>query len=279
MYEYKKHFKNNNFLSLSKEQKEKRLYIELLNKLGNGINMHTIKNPRNLLFKSKTNLRDKINNIINSDKEKKDDLIIYIYDCDCFEVLKWFLIESYNIGLLINIHYNDEYIFRSCCKKGNYFLLTWFWNFSKQIKSPINIHVNDEEPFKSACINGFKLIAEWLWDLSVKNNSPIDIHVNNNNIFKDVCYYGFGCMVEWLYHFSHEIKSPIKIDDSFDELFILICGGNVEAAKKLSKISNYYKIKMDGDKIVPYIVPVSERCNNYSKKKLCLYNDNDKINI
>jgi hypothetical protein len=122
---------------------------------------------------------------------KEIDICFDLYLSVCFygsiNILKWLI--SIN---KINIHLQDELLFRSACENGDFIVAECLWNMSNK---SINLHAVNEWAFRWACRNGNLKIAKWLWTIS---NYTINIYAMHEYAFhwafendhQDVC--------EWL---------------------------------------------------------------------------------
>jgi len=74
----------------------------------------------------------------------------------------------------------------------------------------INIHENDEQVFRESCSGGFVEVAKWLMNISKENDELINIHAQDEKAFIDSYYYERIEVVKWLcslcYNYYVEIK-------------------------------------------------------------------------
>ena len=88
---------------------------------------------------------------------KKSDFYVYFFIGDLEKTS-----ELYNKHKDdIDIHENDEYLFRISCRFGRLEIAKWLWN----LKKDINLHAKNDEAFKMACFNGHYEIGSWLCTL------------------------------------------------------------------------------------------------------------------
>lgn len=80
------------------------------------------------------------------------------------DIAEWiYNLSKRNPGTKIDIHEDNEYLFRVSCTYGNLEMAKWLYNISKidnNIK--INIRIFDDYVFINSCSSGSKEIAEWL---------------------------------------------------------------------------------------------------------------------
>ena len=68
-------------------------------------------------------------------------------------------------------------------QSGHINIAQWLYELGIKNNQPINIHANNEFLFRWSCENGHINITQWLYELSLKNNQPINIHVDNEDAF------------------------------------------------------------------------------------------------
>lgn len=112
------------------------------------------------------------------------------------ELAQWLLHSA--IKRPINIHKDDDYIFRYSCEAGQLEIVKWLIHYSVSINSPINIHSRWDHAFRSGCERGHLELVQWLVQYSKSINSPIDIHVYNNSAFNISCKNGHSKLAQWL---------------------------------------------------------------------------------
>ncbi len=129
-----------------------------------------------------------------------------IFKSGHLEIIKWLYDD-----LKMDIHANDDEVFKSACSNGQIEIVKWLISIDT---------FNPDEGFKLACINGYFDIAQLLY-------SP-DIKIE---IFKTVCINGHLEVAKWLHN-----KSP---ENSFTmELFSIVClNEHLEMVKWLYSIS------------------------------------------
>jgi hypothetical protein len=96
--------------------------------------------------------------------------------------------ELYNLGY-IDIHKNNDYIFRYCCSNGYIKVAKWLISLGG-----IDIHKNNNDIFRNTCENGHLKVAKWLYSLG-----GIDIHIDDDDIIKWCCWNGRLKVAKWLY--------------------------------------------------------------------------------
>ena len=120
----------------------------------------------------------------------------------------------------IDIHVDNEFLFRFVCEEGYLEVAKWLWEVSqretKEIgreTKKIDIHVDNEYAFCWTCYGGHFEIVKWLWEIS---NKSINIHVLDENAFRWACEKGHLEIAKWLWKVS--LKS-IDIHAKHDFVF------------------------------------------------------------
>lgn len=84
----------------------------------------------------------------------------------------------------LDIHKNDEYVFRWSCGNGYLDMARYLWNECVNSENKIDIHILRNEAFRMSCYNGYIDVAKWLWTLSCENKNKIDIHSYNDFVIR-----------------------------------------------------------------------------------------------
>jgi hypothetical protein len=95
----------------------------------------------------------------------------------------------------IDIHYDNEEAFRTCCSFNLEELAQWLYsrsNFS------INIRVAEDLCFSHACLNGNLKMAKWLLEL----DNTIDTHGTRERALRYACEGGHLNVIKWLFEIS-----------------------------------------------------------------------------
>ena len=139
-----------------------------------------------------------------------------------FTVAEW-LYSKYKEN--IDVHFDNEYIFRYACINGHLKLLKWFIELTIKDTS-IDIHINDEDGFVNACICGHLHIMKYLFRLSQnypkENPILIDYRIKqSDSTFILACELGHNHIAKWLYRISrnHKINNPVDIHAEDDVSF------------------------------------------------------------
>lgn len=166
------------------------------------------------------------NDLYNVSQPTSTFLTYYKYDmldeCKKLAVFCNKYVQHVNPSRQLDIHYNDEYIFRSAVESGNREFCEWLLNFSLDSnQKPIDIHVKNEDAFMRS--TGHPEICKLLIETG-KNPKfgPIDIHVNNEYVFIHLAINGHLDMCQWLFEESHKTNNKINminINANNDEAF------------------------------------------------------------
>lgn len=95
----------------------------------------------------------------------------------------------------IDIHKQNEYIFRWVCENGFINIAKWLYSLGY-----ININAVDDDAFRSACRKGHLKIARWLY-YDVLNES-LNIHTLNDNAFSAAINFSQYDVIKWLVNVS-----------------------------------------------------------------------------
>lgn len=142
----------------------------------------------------------------------------------------------YNLSLIrkypIDIHQNNEIIFKLTCQYGKLDVAKWLYHISISINSKINIHHDNEDAFISSCRHGHLYMAQWLYNTTLEENDPIDIYADTQYAFKWACINAHESTIIWLYDLSVQLKSPYDLRCYDDYLFrTLVEHGNLKLVK------------------------------------------------
>ncbi len=88
----------------------------------------------------------------------------------------------------IDIHNEDEYIFKLACLRGNLDIIKLLLSL-EETHGQIKIHIDDEYLFRHACFNGNLEIIKLLLSLE-ETHGKINIHKNNEYAFRFACHNG-----------------------------------------------------------------------------------------
>lgn len=198
---------------------------------------------------------DKINHHIGFDKINKNLYNTFKSVCtrNKLEVAQWlYLIATTNeilcyiplyytlmkkiILTKLDIHAENEVIFRDACCKGYLELAKWLYSLGK-----VDINANDEEAFRFACTNGHLETAKWLFSLD-----KVYIHMNDDEAFRMACSNGHLEIARWLFSlWSQSFSAHIRVDCI--KAFETAClNGYFEMAKWMHSIKSHIQIYKDG---------------------------------
>lgn len=156
---------------------------------------------------------------------------------------------------LIDIKSEDNYAFKWSCINGHLNVAIWLYELGKKMNTPIDIHTNSETIFIYTCMMGHYNIAEWLYYLGIETNSPIDIHASNDSAFVESCRKRHYRIMEWLYNLGKELNSPIDIRAYDDYAFINACNHHdIHIARFLAEKCDYYILETDDVHVISFYV-------------------------
>ena len=183
---------------------------------------------------------------------------IFFYSCyhGHTEISQWIfdLVQQKNLTP-INIHYDDEFLFRNCCRHARYEIIAWLLNFS------INIHAHNDEAFRLCCEHGHLDMALLLFNRGLDTLSPINVNACHNYAFRKSCENGHLQIMNWL------LQYPIDIHDYQDYAFRLACkNGHTGIVKRLIELGKQEKYRM-----------VDIHCKNDYAFNWCYYNGYSEI--
>ena len=128
----------------------------------------------------------------------------------------------------INIHANNEVVFRWSCKNGRLELAKWLIEVSQTkneyVKTGlINIHANMEDSFRWSCRYGHLEVAKWLIELSQTHKEYmklglINIHAKDDYAFRYSSENGHIEVTTWLYLLDKGKINVIYINKWYDDI-------------------------------------------------------------
>ena len=164
----------------------------------------------------------------------------------------------------INIHTEEDYIFKYCCFNGHLDIAKWIYNLDNDIKI-VDLRLNKFFTFEYVIIKGYLEIYKWLIDISDKvdindieyhfrlccekghidiakwifANYTFDIHNYDNDefCFNIACEKGYVNMTKWLYEVNDTY--PVDIHNENNYPFRISCeNGHLELVKWLYTLGN-----------------------------------------
>ena len=179
-----------------------------------------------------------------------------------------------------NIHYNDEYILRSCCYNNYTDMLKCLLSYSIHINSILNIHVFGEYCCGILCkncnITGLKYIIEY----GEFTNNKIDINSYDSYTMRSSITYEYDEIIKYLlylnlhnYSYNYNTLTCYKIFSNYKESLVfndyLLYNKNVLFTHKNTKYTIEYMCKHTN---IKYII------NNCIICGMCIKNINYYIN-
>lgn len=118
----------------------------------------------------------------------------------------------------IDIHADNEFVFRRACKCGHLALAQCLFSLGKiDVNGKIDINAKDGYAFDEACVEGHLPVVQLLYSLG-----EIDIWRDNEYAFVNSCACGHLILAQWLYSLAKE--QNIYTDTKF--AFITSCAYN-----------------------------------------------------
>lgn len=203
----------------------------------------------------------------------------------------------------INIHSNDESIFRHACRNGHFDVVKWLYGLDSITK--INISKCDYDVFVEACRRDHLQIVKYLLEVEKVNIEPrigyllgkhhhipssdfplitsicchknsdmlkfflteynnINIHVDDEHAFRTSCKNGYLEIAKLLYQYGLDTGNPINIRVLNDDAFKQSCKkGHLGTAKWLETLCNEYFVVIGFSGIYANL-----KCSNFVLKKL-----------
>jgi hypothetical protein len=94
---------------------------------------------------------------------------------------------------LLKSNWNNNNLFIVLCYHGYIETMKWLWT-----KGEINIHANNEEVFRCSCGCGCIELAKWLIEISKENGKIINISAINDFAFRYSCKRNDMKIAKWL---------------------------------------------------------------------------------
>lgn len=117
------------------------------------------------------------------------------YLIDACQNKYWFLAKYFLSKYDVDIHYDDNTIFRWCCNNGNLEMVSDLYTKSISNGKTINIHVDSDGAFRYSCYHGHLNITKYLLTL----NGKINIFACGYYALTNSCINGHLEMAEYLY--------------------------------------------------------------------------------
>lgn len=153
----------------------------------------------------------------------------------------------------IDIHKEDEHVFRNAVESGHIDFAKWLISIGEQSYGKINIHAADEYAFIKACGNNDIHMAQWLISLGENGYGKINIHVDNEIAFRLTCIRNENLpILQWLIDLGEKSYGKIDIDVNAndywsrdDSAFSFACRSlNFKIVKWLLELSIKYNQKI-----------------------------------
>lgn len=140
----------------------------------------------------------------------------------------------------IDIHLNNEELFRNACQFGN----TYTMKFLLSLDKNIDIHILNDESFRNSCEFGNLDVAKLLYQISLDNNDVIDIHRQDDYAFKNSCENGYIEVAKWLY----SLDTNMNVD--WHRILLINCeSNNIHFVKWINSLDVYINIHGQKEKI------------------------------
>jgi hypothetical protein len=157
-----------------------------------------------------------------TDGKARNEYFIKAYQSNNLDLVKWL----YNFGD-INIHDNNEYIFRWCCIQGYLDIAQWIYSLGN-----VNLFACDSEAFEASCTNGHIHVIKWLYSLG---KYKLDVQYLSS-LFDQACRDAQIEVAGWLYLVGANIHL------SKDRYFIELCQEDTISDKHFRVLKFMYNL-------------------------------------
>lgn len=222
------------------------------------------------------------NYIVKKIKKRLDITLIFKVCCENnqLQVAQW-LHQLYlgNPKIKLDIHANEEVIFRNTCFKGHLVLAKWLYDLCVNTNKPIDINSCNNKAFKeslekqnfdvtkwlyklnkdnkqdmttvlndrvilhSLCRNGNLIMIKWIYKKLGKN---MDIHHDEEDLFVTSCEEDYLELAQWFWKTSIEMGSPININEIKEDIFVVCCRkGHIQVLKWLCYLCKSLNLPID----------------------------------
>jgi hypothetical protein len=147
-----------------------------------------------------------------------------------------------------------DHIFNRCVYKDNFKTIIWLLDISKKKGIVVDIHYWQDYPFRSGCCKGDIEVVKALVEYGDYTGEIVNINGAGDEAFKKACQYNFIDIVEYLlklspnYNFQIEHNSVVsyEIIDEYSVIKnMLLCGDN----NKILKYFEYCSSKIINDDV------------------------------
>jgi hypothetical protein len=190
------------------------------------------------------------------------------------ENIKFLLEYTKSINKFINIRVINTLIVITC-KKLKLDFLKYIFEYCDSINYKIDIHMNDDSMFKLACIYNSLEMVKYLYELSVNINKPFEI---NEEIYY-LCFKNFESNIEtikYILKISKNLNIDNNIAFEINCNIIVLCGSEnydkiIYLIDKTNNLDKYLEIAINSrcDIAITYIKLRQLRINH--AKKIIIY--------
>lgn len=114
------------------------------------------------------------------------------------DIAKWLLTFFDNNATPLELVDVKESLFQRCCScSRDTTVVQWLVDVCSDKGCPIDIHANNDHVFRLACHRGNIIFAKWLYDYALRINSKIDIQLFKKDLLMD-CWDNHFYMYNWL---------------------------------------------------------------------------------
>lgn len=172
----------------------------------------------------------------------------------------------------IDIHKNDEFIFRNACRQDQFKIVKWLVKLCEKSYGKINIHIHNDNALDDAITNNSSHMIQLLINLSTKGygefvmDTDYIYHSNSEKVFNLVCSIDHQHIID-----AFSVSNNYLLSKN-EWAFRWACyNGYLELAKKIqnrcgfiNRISNEFIQRHTYPEITQWLISISERIDTIS---------------